>query len=133
MTALTNIDPALASLKELAQLSPDTVQPIHAMRQNAIFKDGAISAKNKALAAALWSIAVRCEPCIKFYVNESKRLGASKEELAEYLGVAATMGGCVGETWAVKALYAFTHSENNDSDACCAVADIAETTKGEHR
>jgi len=119
MTTLTDIDPALASMKEFGVLCPDTTRAIQSMRQSAIYQDGALPAKHKALAATLWSIAVRCEPCVKFYVNESKRLGATKEELAEFLGVAATMGGCVGETWAVKALHAFNGAEGGDAECAC--------------
>lgn len=123
MTPLQDIDPALASMKEFATLRPDTAKAIHAMRRSAIFRDDVLPAKHKALAATLWSIAMRCEPCVKFYATEAKRLGASKEELAEFLGVAATMGGCVGETWAVKALHAFNNGAANvpDGGACCAL------------
>lgn len=121
MTTLENIDPALAAMKEFGTLCPDTTRAIHAMRQSAIFKEGVLPAKHKALAAVLWSISARCEPCVKFYAREAKRLGASKEELAEFLAVAATMGGCVGETWAVKALHAFnTNDEAAGDEPDCA-------------
>ncbi len=121
MTTLEKIDPALAAMKEFDKLCPDSSKAIHSMRQSAIFRDGALPARHKALAATLWSISARCEPCIKFYAAESKRLGASKEELAEFLAIAATMGGCVGETWAVKALHAFNGDDATvaGESACC--------------
>jgi len=121
MTTLENIDPALGAMKEFGKLCPGSSKAIQSMRQNAIFKDGALPARHKALAATLWSISARCEPCVTYYAQESKRLGASKEELAEFLGVAATMGGCVGETWAVKALHAFNGAGETGADEpmCC--------------
>jgi len=120
MTTLENFDPALAAMKEFGTLCPESSKAIQSMRRSFIFKDGALPARHKALAAMLWSIAARCEPCVKHYAAEAKRLGASKEELAEFLGLAATMGGCVGETWAVKALHAFNGTdEGGSSDAAC--------------
>jgi AhpD family alkylhydroperoxidase len=124
MTTLERIDPALAAMNELAALCPDSAKAIQSLRRSAIFKDGVLPARHKALAATLWSISARCEPCVEFYAAESKRLGATKEELGEFLGVAATMGGCVGETWAVKALHAFISAGARDADepACCVPA-----------
>jgi len=116
MTTLTDIDPALAAMKEFGKLCPDTTRAIHSMRQSAIFRDGALPARHKALAGVLWSISARCKPCVKFYAREARRLGATKEELGEFLSVAATMGGCVGETWAVKALHAFNNNDEVASD-----------------
>ena len=37
----------------------------------------------------------------KFYVQEAVRLGATQAELGEFFAVASTMGGCVGEMWAL--------------------------------
>lgn len=119
MTSLTDIDPALAAIKELGALCPDTVKSVRHMRQRAIYTDGALPAKHKALAALLWSISARCEPCVRFYAAEARRLGATKEELAEFLGVASTMGGCVGETWAVKALHAFSGGSGGADGCAC--------------
>ena len=44
------------------------------MRQEAIFTDGAVPARYKALGAMLWAVSARCEPCIKFYVQQARRL-----------------------------------------------------------
>lgn len=76
------------------------------MRQTMLYADGALSARTKVLAAMLWSVGARCEPCLAHYARKAVELGASREELAEMLAVASTMGGCVGETWALKAFAA---------------------------
>lgn len=73
------------------------------MRQAAIFSDGALPARWKAMAAALWSVSARCESCACFYVHKAQELGATRAEIDEMLAIASVMGGCVGETWAAKA------------------------------
>jgi alkylhydroperoxidase/carboxymuconolactone decarboxylase family protein YurZ len=42
-----------------------------------------------------------------FYVQQAVTLGATETELGEALAVASTMGGCVGEMWALKAYKAY--------------------------
>jgi len=76
------------------------------MRQDAIFAAGAVAARYKALAAMLRAVLARCEPCFKFYVQQAVRLSATESELGELVAVASTMGGCVGEMWALKAFEA---------------------------
>lgn len=120
-TNLEAIDPALGLMGEFSRLSNGTTQAIHGMRQKAIFTGGLLPAKHKALAAVLWAVSARCEPCIKFYVQEARRLGATREENTEMLAVASAMGGCVGEMWALKAFHAFVNGSQTDGAApsCC--------------
>jgi AhpD family alkylhydroperoxidase len=93
----TDIDPALGLMGEFGKVTKGTVRHINQMRQDAIFADGAVPARYKALAATLWAVSARCEPCFKFYVQQARGLGATDAELGEFLAVASTMGGCVGE------------------------------------
>lgn len=121
---LASLDPALASMRRLHTLCPATSAAIGRMRKEALFNDRTLPARHKVLAALLWSMAMRCEPCVKFYAREARRRGASPEELAVFLDVAATMGGCVGETWAVKALHAFERADGAaQTDSCCQTPD----------
>jgi AhpD family alkylhydroperoxidase len=106
MTSST-IDPALDLFAEFGKLTKGTAKHIAAMRQEAIFTDGAVPARTKALAAVLWAISARCEPCFKYYVQQAVRLGATEGELCEFLAVASVMGGCVGEMWALKTFAAY--------------------------
>lgn len=117
-TELTDIDPALADFQAFARDHSTTARHIAAMREESIFSDGALPARIKALAAVLWSISARCEPCIRYYVLKARELGASARELDEILSVASTMGGCVGEMWALKA-YQAARGEKPDDGACC--------------
>lgn len=119
------IDPALDLMAEFSKYAKGTTAHIQKMRQEVIFTDGAIQSKHKALGAVLWSVSARCEPCIRYYVQQAALLGATEEEMGEFLALASTMGGCVGEMWALKAYKAFkdpsvsteTHAESDPS--CC--------------
>lgn len=119
---LTNIDPALGLMKEFAKVTHGVPAHIQKMRQEAIFKDGgAVPAKYKVLAAVLWAIDAKCEPCIRFYIQQATTFGTSEAELGEFLAVAATMGGCVGEMWALKAYKAYKDGTvgTNHNASCC--------------
>lgn len=122
-----DIDPALSLMGEFGQLTKGTVRHIGEMRQAAVFSEGAVPARLKALAAMLWAVSARCEPCFTFYVQQAHRLGATKAELGEFLAVASTMGGCVGEMWALKAFKAYKDlaegeapSRGASEQGCCA-------------
>lgn len=116
---LKAIDPALGLMGEFSKLTKHTAGHIQKLRQDAVFTDGVFPAKVKALAAALWGISARCEPCLKFYILKAKELGASDQEVGEFLAIASAMGGCVGEMWALKAYHA-VKGGGESKEACCA-------------
>jgi AhpD family alkylhydroperoxidase len=121
---LTDIDPALGLMAEFGELTKGTARHLNRMRQETIFTDGAVPARLKTLGALLWAISARCEPCLKFYVHQAVRLGATQEEVGETLAVASTMGGCVGEMWALKAFKAYKDCCSGDGleaaePSCC--------------
>ncbi len=107
---------------ELRRLSPQVTGGLLRMRQ-AAYRDGAVPAKHKLLTAMAISIAIRCEPCIRAYVQMACEKGITQEEFIEFLEVAMTMQGCPGEEWALKAYAAYTESIGSEttSDAadCC--------------
>ena len=119
VTNTQDIDPALDDLPEFSRHTHGLANKVQALRDEAIYKDGHISAKTKVLAAALWSVSVRCEPCLKFYVQKAKAYGATTEEIAEFLGIAPAMGACVGEMWALKGFHAAINCADVDPDGGC--------------
>jgi AhpD family alkylhydroperoxidase len=102
-----NTDLHTKLMKDFARIAKGTTAHIQKMRQDVIYTDGAVAAKWKALGALLWSISARCEPCLEWYVQQAVKAGATEAEFGEFLAVASTMGGCVGEMWALKAYKAF--------------------------
>ena len=107
---------------ELRRLSPQVTGGLLRMRQ-AAYRDGAIPAKHKLLTAMAISIAIRCEPCIRAYVQMAREKGVTQEELIEFLEVAITMQGCPGEEWALKAYAAYKECLDGkpepDRSGCC--------------
>jgi AhpD family alkylhydroperoxidase len=53
-----------------------------------IMKDGALSAKDKALIALACAVAVKCEQCVKAHKRIAMELGAKNEEILEAAAVA---------------------------------------------
>ena len=113
---LSDIDPALSALPQFAKATKGSTRQVERMRQENIYADGALSAKSKTIMAVLWSIAVRCEPCLKYYAHKASQLGATETELGEAYALATTMGACVAETWALKA---FAARGDQDAPAAC--------------
>lgn len=117
------IDPALELMKEFSKVTNGIPALIEQMRQKTIFYEGTVPKKFKILTAMTWAISARCEPCFKYYIQQAIKSGATETELGEFLAIASTMGGCVGEMWALKAYKAFKDiGESSDSESsphCC--------------
>lgn len=109
--------------EELRRLSPKVTGGLLRMRQEA-YRDGVVPAKYKLLAAMTISIAIRCKPCIRAYVQMACDKGISQEEFLEFLEVAMTMQGCPGEEWALKAYAVYKECLSGATSApvtnCCA-------------
>lgn len=68
---------------------------------------GALDQKTKELIALALSVAARCDPCIGFHMQTLVKLGASRQEIAETLGVTTYMGGGPSLMYAASAVAAF--------------------------
>jgi AhpD family alkylhydroperoxidase len=66
--------------------------------------DGALSHRHKELIALGIAIATRCEGCIVFHTRALVRLGATREEILETIGVAIEMGGGPASVYGAAAL-----------------------------
>jgi alkylhydroperoxidase/carboxymuconolactone decarboxylase family protein len=60
---------------------------------NAVFADGALSAREKALIALAVAHAVQCPYCIDAYSHESLKAGADLEQMTEAVHVAVAIRG----------------------------------------
>jgi len=107
---------------ELRRLSPKVTGGLLRMRQET-YRDAAVAAKYKLLAAMVVSIAIRCEPCIRAYVKMAYDKGVSQEEVIEFLEVVMTMQGCPGEQWALKAYRVYKEclmgGPRDNTTLCC--------------
>ena len=87
----------------LAKTIPDTMKGFGTLSR-AVKERGVLGVKEKEFVALGIAIGVRCEPCIAFHVEALMKAGASREELADVLGMAVQMGGGPAVMYAAKAL-----------------------------
>jgi AhpD family alkylhydroperoxidase len=78
---------------------------------HATIGDGALSAKEKELISLGIAITVRCDGCIAFHVHDALEAGASRDEIAETIGVAVLMGGGPSVMYGCEALEALEQFE----------------------
>ncbi len=95
-----------ANIKTLRKDIPDTMAGFSAMAQAAT-RDGVLDKKTKELIALAIGVATRCDGCIGFHTEALVRLGATKAEVEECLGMAIYMGGGPSLMYAADALVAF--------------------------
>jgi len=95
-----------ANIKTLRRDIPETMAGFSALAQ-AAGKDGALDRKTKELIALAIGVATRCDGCIGFHAEALVRLGATRAEVEECLGMAIYMGGGPSLMYAADALMAF--------------------------
>jgi AhpD family alkylhydroperoxidase len=90
-------------LRALYKAAPGPTQGFSQLSA-AVKDEAALSLRVKEFVAVGIAVAQRCEPCIAFHVEALMKTGASREELAETLGMAIQMGGGPALMYAASAL-----------------------------
>lgn len=103
-------------LKKLRKDIPDTMQAFSALAQAAT-RDGALDKKTKELIALALGVAARCDGCIGFHTEALVKLGASRQEVEEALGMAVYMGGGPSLMCAADAISAYEQFEKQPNVA----------------
>jgi AhpD family alkylhydroperoxidase len=94
------------NMRALRQGIPETMQGFSSLARAAT-KPGALDTKTKELIALAIGVATRCDGCIGFHMDALVKLGASREEVQECLGMAVYMGGGPSVMYAADAMLAF--------------------------
>jgi len=97
-------------IRKLRKDIPDTMQAFSALAQAAT-RDGALDKKTKELIALALGVAARCDGCIGFHTEALVRLGATRQEVQETLGMAVYMGGGPSLMYAADAISAYEQFE----------------------
>ena len=97
-------------LRKLRQDIPDTMKAFAALAQAAT-REGALDKKTKELIALAIGIATRCDGCIGFHTETLVKLGATRQEVEETLGMAVYMGGGPSLMYAADAISAYEQFE----------------------
>jgi AhpD family alkylhydroperoxidase len=94
---------------DIAKLSPETVRGYSAMG-GAGQKTGQLDAKTRELIAIAVAVTLRCDGCIAVHTDAARKLGASKEEVAEALGVAISVNAGAALVFSTRTLDAYAAS-----------------------
>ncbi len=85
---------------------PDVMKAFNDLGK-AASRAGALDRKTKELIALSLGVAARCDGCIGFHVQALVKLGVTRAELEEALGMAVYMGGGPSLMYSANALAAF--------------------------
>jgi AhpD family alkylhydroperoxidase len=96
----------VAAVGNFAKLSPDTVKGYTALG-GAAAKTGHLDAKTRELIALAVAVSLRCDGCITVHSAAARGHGASKEEIAEALGVAVSVNAGAAIVYSTRTLDAY--------------------------
>ena len=102
-------------LRELARLSPGTMKGYLALHE-ASNEMGQLDAKTRELIALAVAVTTRSDGCIADHTKNAIRLGVSKEQVAEAIGVAVAMNAGAALTYAGRVLDAYEGISRGASD-----------------
>ncbi|MFT4067472.1 carboxymuconolactone decarboxylase family protein [Paraburkholderia sp.] len=96
---------------EMSKLAPDSVKAYQAM-SGAGLKTSLLGAKTRELIALAVAVSLRCDGCITVHTAEALRHGATREEIAEALGVAMAINAGATLVYSARTMDAVAaHSE----------------------
>ena len=82
----------LKKFEDVGEFGPELAEKFFEY-YGAVFEEGALSAREKALIALAVSHAVQCSYCIDAYTTDSLEKGASEEQMMEAVHVASAIRG----------------------------------------
>ena len=85
----------------------NTIKHIASPLARQTLQDGALSELQKELIALAIAVTQRCDACVGFHVKALIRLGVSREQFMETLGVCTYMGGGPALMYAAEAVRAY--------------------------
>jgi AhpD family alkylhydroperoxidase len=99
----------LARIGDIGALSPATLKGYRELGA-AGAQTGKLDDKTRELIALAAAVTARCDGCIAVHAAAAARFGASREELAEALGVAIAIGAGASLVYSARTLEAFDAS-----------------------
>ena len=93
-------------ISTLRSSTPEVIKSFNDLGRAAT-TNGVLDRKSKELIALALSVAARCDPCIGFHMQTLVKLGVTRQEIDETLGVTTYMGGGPSLMYAASAIAAF--------------------------
>jgi AhpD family alkylhydroperoxidase len=107
---MESMDDVRAELRQpaidLHELIPDVMKG-YAELSKAAQSDGELSSAFKELLALVIAITRECDGCIVAHTRGAARLGVTRQQVAEAIGVSIAMNGGPGTVWGPRALHAY--------------------------
>lgn len=100
------IDELRSPTRSLRQATPDVWAGFGQLHQAAV-ADGVLPARIKELMALVVAVVKHCDGCIAYHAKAAALRGATREEVAEALGVALLMDGGTASVYGPRAWAAF--------------------------
>ncbi|MCG9625231.1 carboxymuconolactone decarboxylase family protein [Vibrio mediterranei] len=98
-------DQLMGKVGEFAKESPDVVKGLMIM-DSAAAKTGHLEPKIHELIALAVAVTTRCDGCIAVHTKKALEHGATKQEIAEALGVAVALNAGAAMTYSARVLEA---------------------------
>ena len=96
----------VAGVKDVGQLSPDTIRGYVAL-SGAGQKTNLLGPKIRELIALAVAVTARCDGCITIHTEAAIKHGATKEEIAEALGVAISVNAGAALVYSTRVMDAY--------------------------
>ena len=93
-------------MTDVRKAIPETAKGFADLARAAI-APGALDSKTKELIALAIGITARCDGCLAYHARSAARLGATRQEVVETIGVSVYMGGGPSMIYGAEALAAF--------------------------
>jgi AhpD family alkylhydroperoxidase len=100
-----NFETVLRNSRTLGSAQP-AVMKAFAELHKAGAAAGVLDTKTRELMCLAISVVVRCDDCIAYHVHDALEAGATREEMADAIGVAILMGGGPSMIYATHAIEA---------------------------
>jgi AhpD family alkylhydroperoxidase len=89
------------SLELISKQQPEVIAALYKLK-GTVFKDGALSVKEKELIAVAVTALLKCDECLVMHAKKAVEEGATKDELREALLVAMYLAGPSTVIWTDK-------------------------------
>ena len=99
--------------RSLTSAQPAVMEAFTGLHKAAV-TTGALDTKTKELMALAISITARCDDCIAHHTHDALEAGATREEIADAIGVAILMGGGPSMLYAAHAIEALDQFSGTD-------------------
>jgi AhpD family alkylhydroperoxidase len=100
----------MAGVKDLGQLSPDTVRGYGGL-SNAGQQKNLLGPKVRELIALAVAVTTHCDGCIAVHTEAALKHGATKDEIAEALGVAIALNAGAALVYSTRVMDAVQQSQ----------------------